>query len=126
MSAEAEIRVGQFVVFKDNPECSGVVFEFQDDGMVAGLKNCSQKLQDMGVGEETHEPCENLKPSSEFAIGDKVYLKGDGEAFSGTIFEFQDDGMVAGLSELSAKLTGLGCGEQTHEPCENLAMLAAE
>ena len=51
--------------------------------------------------------------------------RGDGEAFSGTIFEFQDDGMVAGLSELSAKLTGLGCGEQTHEPLENLAMLAA-
>ena len=119
------IRVGQFVTFKDNSACSGTVFEFQDDGMVAGLKGCSQKLQDMGVGEETHEPCENLKPSSEFAIGDKVYLKGDGEAFYGTIFEFQDDGMVAGIKELSAKLTGLGCGEQTHEPVENLAMLPA-
>ena len=119
------IRVGQFVVFKDNPMCSGTVFEFQDDGMVAGLKGCSQKLQDMGVGEETHEPCENLKATSAFAIGDKVYLKGDGEAFYGTIFEFQDEGMVAGIKELSAKLTGLGCGEQTHEPVENLAMLPA-
>ena len=33
--------------------------------------------------------------------------------------------MVAGIKELSAKLTGLGCGEQTHEPVENLAMLPA-
>jgi hypothetical protein len=33
--------------------------------------------------------------------------------------------MVAGLKDLSAKLTGLGCGEQTHEPCENLGVLPA-
>ena len=46
----AEIRVGSFVRFKDTPEATGVVFEFQDDGMVAGLRNVSQKLIDMGVG----------------------------------------------------------------------------
>ena len=46
---ENPLRVGQFVTFNDNPECSGEVFEFQDDGAVAGLKNVSQKLIDMGI-----------------------------------------------------------------------------
>lgn len=124
--------------------------------MVAGLKNLSQKLKDMGVGEETHEPVENLEPaSSGLAVGDLVYLISDGKAFSGTIFEFQDDGFVAGLKDLSEKLASLGAGfarlprrtcrdcrarahhstymrvawisrvfhrEETHEPCENLAL----
>ena len=61
--------------------------------------------------DETHEPVENLQlVSSDLAIGDKAYLLGDGNEFHGTIFEFVDDGMVAGLKDLSAKLVGLGCG----------------
>ena len=60
--------------------------------------------------EETHEPVENLEVASPIAVGDKVYFKSDGEAFFGTVFEFQDGGMVAGLRELSDKLKGLGCG----------------
>ena len=119
------LRVGQFVQFNDDLACSGVVFEFQDDGNVAGINQLSEKLVNMGVEEETHEPVENLKAVSDVAIGDVVFLKSDGEAFSGTVFEFQDNGMVAGLKDLSAKLTGLGCGEQTHEPCENLGVLPA-
>ena len=55
-----------------------------------------------------------------------VYFKSDGQACSGTVFEFQDEGMVAGLKDLSAKLKGMGCGDETHEPVENLAILAAE
>ena len=120
------LRVGQFVTFKDPPGASGVIFEFQDDGMVAGLRNLSQKLKDMGCGEETHEPVENLQAAGELAVGDVVYMKSDGVAFSGTIFEFQDEGMVAGLKDLSEKVKGLGCGEETHEPCENLALVPAE
>ena len=42
------LRVGQFVTFKDPPGASGTIFEFQDDGMVAGLRGTSQKLKDMG------------------------------------------------------------------------------
>ena len=61
--------------------------------------------------EETHEPCENLKVlSGEFAVGDTVFFKSDGPDFTGTIFEFQDDGMVAGLRDLSPKVKALGCG----------------
>ena len=117
------LRVGQFVQFKDEPACSGVVFEFQDDGKVAGINQLSKKLVDMGCGEETHEAVENLKAESEVAIGDRVFLKSDGEAFSGEVFEFQDDGKVAGLKALSTKLQTLGCGEETHEPVENLGLL---
>jgi len=31
---------------------------------------------------------------------------------------------VAGLKNLSEKLTNLGCGEQTHEPVETLKLLS--
>ena len=103
------IKEGAFVTFADNPAWGGVVFEFQDEGMVAGLKDCTQKLKDQG-SEITHEPVENLKAVSDICIGDKVFMKSDGEAFLGTVFEFQDDGMVAGLKELSDKIKGLGCG----------------
>ena len=120
------LRVGQFVTFKDPPGASGTIFEFQDDGMVAGLRGTSQKLKDMGCGDETHEPVENLTSPSDVAVGDVVYFKSDGQACSGTVFEFQDEGMVAGLKDLSAKLKGMGCGDETHEPVENLAILAAE
>lgn len=116
------LRVGQLVKFKDNPVCTGVVFEFVDGGNVAGLNTISQKLKDMGVGEETHEPCDNLEALCEFAIGDVVFLKGDGEAFYGTVFEFQDNGEVCGLKDLSERLKGLGCGEETHEPAEGLSL----
>ena len=57
------LRVGQFVQFNDDPACSGVVFEFQDDGNVAGINQLSEKLVNMGVEEETHEPVENLTES---------------------------------------------------------------
>ena len=60
--------------------------------------------------EETHEPVENLTATCSVAVGDKVFFKSDGPEFYGTIFEFQDDGMVAGLRDISAKLSGLGCG----------------
>ena len=103
------IKVGSYVRFKDTPGASGVVFEFQDDGMVAGLKDVSEKLKAMGIEEQTHEPVENLEAASEVAIGDRVYFASDGPDFTGTVFEFQDDGMVAGLMDLSDKLAGLGC-----------------
>ena len=114
-------RIGQYVKFKDTPGAGGVIFEFQDDGMVAGLKSISEKLVSMGVEGETHEPVENLEAASDIAVGDTVYFKSDGPDFSGTVFEFQDDGFVAGLKDLSPKLAGLGSGEETHEPCDNLA-----
>ena len=110
------LRVGQYVRFKDNPACTGVVFEFQDDGMVGGLKGLSDKLKSMmGGPDETHEPVENLEvvpQSNGLAVGDVVQFVSDGPAFSGTIFEFQDEGAVAGLKSLSDKLKGLmggGC-----------------
>jgi hypothetical protein len=84
--------------------------QFQEDGMVAGLKGLSEKLYAQGAEGETHEPAENLVPTSSLAVGDKVFLAGDGPEFFGTIFEFQDDGMVAGIQDLSDKLKGLGCG----------------
>ena len=88
--------------------------------MVAGLKNLSQKLVDSGVN-ETHEPVENLTIGANgLKVGDTVFMKSDGPDFFGTVFEFQDGGMVAGLRDLSDKLKGLGCGEETHEPIENL------
>ena len=46
----AALKVGMHVKFNDNPACSGVIFEFQDEGMVAGLQNVSEKLVAMGVG----------------------------------------------------------------------------
>ena len=116
--------------------------------MVAGLKNITQKLKDMGVGEETHEPVENLQPASSLAVGQRCFLQSDGEAYSGEIFEvraspctraplhlarshtavspqFVMDGdmLLAGLKSLSDKLSATGCGEVTHEPAENLAPL---
>lgn len=110
------LRVGQYVRFKDNPACTGVIFEFQDDGMVGGLKSLSDKLKSMmGGPDETHEPVENLEvvpQSNGLAVGDVVQFVSDGPAFSGTIFEFQDEGAVAGLKSLSDKLKGLmggGC-----------------
>ena len=145
------LEVGHYVRFKSEPACSGTIFEvwqraphrasptrvplathelthtrlalaqFQDEGMVAGLTNLSQKLIASGVDKETHEPVENLEKVCDFKVGQKVYFKSDGPAFCGIIFEFQDDGMVAGLKDLSDKLKGLGCGDETHEPVENLA-----
>lgn len=105
-------EIGQLVTFKDNPACSGVIFEFQDDGMVAGLRSLSEKLIAMGVEGETHEPTENLDvvDTGGLKVGDVAYMKSDGQAFYGTIFEFQDGGMVAGMRELSDKIKGLGCG----------------
>ena len=110
------MEVGNYVVFKDNPAFSGVIFEFQDEGMVAGLKNISQKLKDSGAPDETHEPVENLAlgvGAGGLKIGDVVTFKSDGPTFFGTVFEFQDEGMVAGLKELSDKLKGTGCGDET-------------
>ena len=105
------LRIGQYVRFKDNPQCTGVLFEFQDDGMVGGLTNLSEKLKGMmGGPEETHEPVENLEvvpQSNGLAVGDVVQFVSDGPAFTGTIFEFQDEGAVAGLKSLSDKLKGL-------------------
>jgi hypothetical protein len=112
--AQAEMAVGNFVVFKDNKAFSGVIFEFQDDGMVAGLRNISQKLKDSGAPEETHEPVENLEiGAGGLKIGDVVTFKSDGPSCYGTVFEFQDEGMVAGLKDLSEKLKGMGCGDET-------------
>jgi len=44
------ILVGSAVRFKDNGALRGVVFEFQDDGAVAGLNCLSKKLADSGCG----------------------------------------------------------------------------
>lgn len=44
------IQVGSAVRFKDNSALRGVVFEFQDDGAVAGLNCLSKKLADSGCG----------------------------------------------------------------------------
>lgn len=112
--AQAEMAVGNFVVFKDNKAFSGVIFEFQDDSMVAGLRNISQKLKDSGAPEETHEPVENLEiGAGGLKIGDVVTFKSDGPSCYGTVFEFQDEGMVVGLKDLSEKLKGMGCGDET-------------
>ena len=43
------VSIGSYVQFIDNAACRGTVFEFQDEGMVAGLKT-NQKLKDMGCG----------------------------------------------------------------------------
>ena len=131
------MEIGNYVRFKDNPQAMGVIFEvsdakpkvhamhiptlvpllavpsfqqFQDEGMVAGLNQVSDKLIAMGVGEQTHEPVDNLEIVTPLKVGQKVFLKSDGPEFTGEIFEFQDAGMVAGLRSLSAKLSGLGCG----------------
>jgi len=101
----------------------GVIFEFQDDGMVAGLNKPSEKLMAMGIETETHEPVDNLEAIGPLAVGDVVCFKSDGPDFYGTIFEFQDEGSVAGLKALSPKLAGLGSGEETHEPVDNLELL---
>jgi uncharacterized protein YidB (DUF937 family) len=119
-----DVEAGQFVTFADNPACSGVVFEVNEG--IAGLRELSQKLKDMGCGEETHEPVDNLRAVSALKIGDKVHIKSDGPAYSGTVFEFQDNGQVAGLQELSQKLKNTGCGEQTHEMVENLVVVHDE
>mmetsp|Transcript_32318 Transcript_32318/g.96239 ORF Transcript_32318/g.96239 Transcript_32318/m.96239 type:complete len:122 (-) Transcript_32318:412-777(-) len=119
------ILVGSAVRFKDNGALRGVVFEFQDDGAVAGLNCLSKKLADSGCGETTHEPVENLEEVEDvWRIGSKVFLQSDGPEFYGEIFEYQDDMAVAGLKNLSEKLNNLGCGEQTHEPVENLKLLS--
>lgn len=44
------IQVGSAVRFKDNGALRGVVFEFQDEGAVAGLNCLSKKLADSGCG----------------------------------------------------------------------------
>ena len=44
------ILVGSAVRFKDNGALRGIVFEFQDDGAVAGLNCLSKKLADSGCG----------------------------------------------------------------------------
>uniref|UniRef100_A0A7S0IMW1 Uncharacterized protein n=1 Tax=Calcidiscus leptoporus TaxID=127549 RepID=A0A7S0IMW1_9EUKA len=110
------------VRFKDTPTAVGTVYALEEDGMVAHLINLSQKLQDMGCGEETHEPLENLEPISDIKVGQRVFFKNDGSDFSGEVFEFVDDGMVAGLKDLSPKLAALGA-DPTHEPVDNLAQL---
>lgn len=77
--------------FKDKHGACGVIYEFQDDGMVAGLKDLSQPLKAMGCGEETHEPVENLEVVPEAAglkVGQTVYLKSDGPDVTGEIFMF--------------------------------------
>lgn len=111
-------QVGMFVVLKEVPNAGGVVFQIEEG--IAGLRSLSQKMRDMGCGEETHEPLDNLVPVSTIKIGQRVFFKSDGRAASGVVFEFQDDGNVAGLNELSQKLKDMGCGEVTHEPVENL------
>ena len=84
---EWSLRIGQYVKFKDTPGAGGVIFEFQDDGMVAGLKSISEKLVSMGRRRRsTHEPVENLEAASDIAVGDTVYFKSDGPDFSGTVF----------------------------------------
>ena len=103
------IKIGSYVTFKDNGAFGGAVFEFQDDGAVAGLNNCTKKLQDQG-SEVTHEPLDNLQAKHNICIGDKVYFKSDGQAFYGTVYEFQDDGVIAGLKDLSEMVKALGCG----------------
>ncbi|KAG8468187.1 hypothetical protein KFE25_013270 [Diacronema lutheri] len=120
----AAVEIGMYCRFADNPACGGVVFQLE--GGVAGLRSLSQKLTDMGCGEETHEPLNNLQPVSTIKIGQRVFFKSDGPAASGEVFEFQDDGNVAGLTKLSQKLKDTGCGEQTHEPVENLAIEGEE
>ena len=57
--------------------------------MVAGLRNVSQKIKDMGAGEETHEPVENLEliDGCQLCVGQTVYLKSDGPEVTGEIFE---------------------------------------
>lgn len=115
------VGVGSFVAFADNAACTGVVFEVTDG--VAGLRQLSQKLKDMGCGEETHEPLDNLKAVHSLKVGQRVHFKSDGPACQGVIFEFQDEGRVAGLRELSQKLKDMGCGEETHEPVDNLSSM---
>ncbi|KOO30983.1 hypothetical protein Ctob_013274 [Chrysochromulina tobinii] len=121
------LQVGQLVKFKDNGDCWGTVFEFQDEGMVAGLRNVSQKIKDMGAGEETHEPVENLEliDGCQLCVGQTVYLKSDGPEVTGEIFELLMDGpmVLAGLKP-GAKLLAMGTPEVTHEPAENLAVVA--
>ena len=57
--------------------------------MVAGLRNVSQKIKDMGAGEDTHEPVENLEliDGCQLCVGQTVYLKSDGPEVTGEIFE---------------------------------------
>ena len=117
------LAVGQFVTFSSDSGMGGTIFEFQDEGMVAGLNNLTDKLKASGCGEQTHEPCENLVAASALRVGQTVWLVSDGKELYGTIFEWQDNGAVAGLNQLSDKLKGLGCGEETHEPVENLQPL---
>ena len=80
------------------PTCTGAHTElisrhcsqFQDEGQVAGLRFLSEKLKALGVGEETHEPVENLEAhvaTTGFSVGQVVYLSSDGPAVNGEILE---------------------------------------
>ena len=51
-----------------------------------------------------------MQAKHNICIGDKVYFKSDGQAFYGTVYEFQDDGVIAGLKDLSEMVKALGCG----------------
>ena len=75
------LRVGQYVRFKDNPACSGVVFECGNTTICVAMlyARC------------TRSPLTHIQP---FA----------------SLCRFQDDGMVAGLRSVSAKLADMGCG----------------
>mmetsp|Transcript_12871 Transcript_12871/g.32604 ORF Transcript_12871/g.32604 Transcript_12871/m.32604 type:complete len:125 (-) Transcript_12871:368-742(-) len=119
--SDARFSVGHYVEFVDTPGAGGVVFELHDG--LAGLRLLSQKLKDMGCGEETHEPVDNLRLVSAVKLGSRVSLKSDGQKCSGLVFEFQGDGLFAGLHDLSQKLKDMGCGEETHEPVDNLEEL---
>jgi len=114
------LQVGQLVRFKDNSACWGVVFEFQDEGQVAGIHS-NQKLKDMGCGDETHEPVENLEPLTTLCVGQKVFLTSDGPAVTGEIKDFLVEGdMVLAALKPGEKLQAMGVGDETHEPVDNL------
>ena len=69
MRQRLALRIGQYVTFKDTPGAGGVIFEFQDEGMVAGLNCISEKLKGMGVEGETWEGVAARRACSSHARG---------------------------------------------------------
>lgn len=75
----------------------------------------------MGCGDETHEPMDNLESACVVRTGMKVYLTSDGPTATGDVVKiFLDGPMLLAELKTGQKLKDMGCGDETHEPVENL------